>query len=121
MIVCLNKPFARLFKKADVDNENINEAIGEIIKGNCDPLGHKLFKKRIASMYQGKRGAYRSIVYYRSGDVMIFMHLFAKNEQDNITQKEFKELVLVARLYDSIQGQAIENAINKEIFQRWNY
>jgi hypothetical protein len=121
MIVCLNKVFARLFKKADIDDENINEAIREIVHGNCIPLGHKLFKKRIASRYQGKRGAYRGILYYRSGDLMVFMYLFAKNDRENITPKEMKELILIARLYDTLQSQAIENAINKETLKRWTY
>jgi hypothetical protein len=117
----MNKVFARLFKKADIDDENINEAISEIVQGNCIPLGHKLYKKRIASRYQGKRGAYRGILYYRSSDLMVFMYLFAKNDRENITPKEMKELILVARLYDTLQGQAIENAINKEILRRWTY
>jgi hypothetical protein len=121
MIVCLNKVFARLFKKADIDDEDINEAISEIVQGNCIPLGHKLYKKRIASRYQGKRGAYRGILYYRSGDLMVFMYLFAKNDRENITPKEMKELILIARLYDTLQGQAIENAINKETLKRWAY
>lgn len=117
----MNKVFARFYKKADINDEDFNEAISEIVQGNCIPLGHKLFKKRIASRYQGKRGAYRGILYYRSDDLMVFMYLFAKNDRENITPKEMKELILIARLYDTLQGQAIEKAINKEILKRWTY
>jgi hypothetical protein len=121
MVVCLNRVFARFLKKAEIGNENINEAVSEIIQGNCIPLGHKLFKKRIASRYQGKRGAYRSILYYRSGDLMVFMYLFAKNDRENITPKEMNELVQIAHLYDTMHGHAIELAIKEEKLRRWQY
>lgn len=121
MIVCMNKVFARFFKKADIDNRNINEAVTEIIQGNCISLGHRLFKKRIASRYHGKRGAYRSILYYRRGDLMVFMYLFAKNDREDITPKEMNELVQIAHLYDTMHGEAIELAIKEDKLRRWYY
>jgi len=121
MVVCMNKMFARFLKKADVDDENLNDAIGEIVHGNCIPLGHKLYKKRIASQHKGKRGSYRSILYYRSGDLMVFMYLFAKNDRENITPKEMNELVQIARLYDTMHGKAIDVAIMENRLTRWNY
>lgn len=60
----MNKVFAHFLKKADIGEENLNVAIGEIVYGNFIPLGYKLFKKRIASPHKGKRGSYRSILYY---------------------------------------------------------
>jgi hypothetical protein len=65
--------------------------------------------------------AYRSILYYRSGDLMVFMYLFAKNDRENITPKEMNELVQIARLYDTMHGQAIEMAIKEEKLRRWHY
>ncbi len=121
MVVCMNKMFARFLKKADIDDENFNEAIVEIVHGKCISLGHKLYKKRIASPHKGKRSSYRSILYYRSGDLMVFMYLFAKNDLDNITSKEMDELVQIARLYDTMHGKAIEAAITENRLMRWNY
>ena len=119
MIVCLNRVFARLLKKASIENDNINEAISEIVQGNCIPLGHKLFKKRIGSQFQGKRGAYRSILYYRNGELMVFVYLFAKSDRENITYKEMKELIQLARLYDTLDSRAVEAAIKEQRFWRW--
>jgi hypothetical protein len=121
MVVCFNSMFTCILKKADIDDGNINQAIGEIVQGNCIPLGHKLFKKRIASLHKGKRGSYRSILYYRNGDLMVFMYLFAKNDRENITPKEMNELVQIARLYDSMHERAIENSITGNRLTRWNY
>lgn len=121
MVVCMNRVFVRLLKKANIDDDTINEAIREVVQGNCVSLGHGLFKKRIASRYQGKRGAYRSILYYRSGRLMVFVYLFAKNDRENITPKEMNELVQIARAYDSLNGQSIEMAISQERLRRWKY
>ncbi len=121
MVVCMNRVFVRLLRKANIDDDTINAAIREVVQGNRVPLGHGLFKKRIASSYQGKRGAYRSILYYRSGRLMVFIYLFAKNDRENITPKEMNELVQIARAYDSLNGQSIEMAISQERLRRWKY
>lgn len=121
MIVCMSRIFGRFYKKSEIATSSINQAINEVVNGNCIPLGHKLFKTRIASMHRGKRGAYRSIIYYRSGDLMVFLYLFAKNAHENITLKELKELIEFARLYDTMQIQSIEKAIKEERLTRWNY
>ena len=56
MLVCMTRDFARLFKKADVGEKKLNEAIREIYAGNVIALGHKVFKKRIGSRFGRKRG-----------------------------------------------------------------
>ena len=121
MIVCINTVFARIFKKANIEVKSMNKIIQEVIQGNSIPLGHKLFKKRIPSQNQGKRGAYRSILYYRTGDLMVFVYLFAKNDVENISPKELKEMILLSRLFDTMHGQDIHKAILEGKLVRWNY
>lgn len=121
MIICMNRIFVRFYKKSGIDIANINQAINEVVNGNGIPLGHKLFKTRIASLNRGKRGSHRSIMYYRRGDLMVFLLLFAKNTHENISQKEMNELILIARLYDTMQLQSIEKAIKEERLMRWDY
>jgi len=121
MIVCINTVFARLFKKANIEVKSMNKTIQEVVQGNNTPLGHKLFKKRISSRNQGKRGAYRSILYYRNGELMVFIYLFAKNDIENITPKEMKEMIILSRLFDTMHDQEIQKAISEGKFVRWNY
>ena len=122
MHICLNRAFARLLKKADIDKTSFNSAIAEVLHGNSIALGHKLFKKRIAARHKGKSGGYRSILYYRSGELLVFVFLFAKKDRANITAKEMKELVELARMYDAnLQGKGIKRAIEKGILVRWDY
>jgi hypothetical protein len=71
MLICMTTDFARLLKKADIGEKKLNEAIREILKGYVIRLGRKVFKKRIGSRYGGKRGGYRSILYYQIDQVVI--------------------------------------------------
>ncbi|MFC1584661.1 type II toxin-antitoxin system RelE/ParE family toxin [Fibrobacterota bacterium] len=92
-----------------------------MIDGNCSSLGHKLYKKRIGSKTSGKRGSNRSIVYYRIGEVMIFLYLFAKNRKDNITQKEKRELQLLSKDYDEFNEKVIKQAVKINELVRYHY
>lgn len=122
MVVCLNRVFNRLLKKAHIDDTCINKAINEVLQDNVIQLGHNLYKKRIAARHKGKRGGYRSILYYRKDDLIVFMFLFAKKDRANIKPKEMKELIEIARNYDAnLIGKNIHRAIEKGILVRWNY
>jgi hypothetical protein len=68
---------------------------------------------RIRSEHKGKSGAYRSIVYYRKENFMIFMYLFAKNDQANLTPIEFKRFILVAREFDKADLNKINTLCTK--------
>ena len=44
----------------------------------------------------GKSGGFRTIVLFRSGERAIFVHGFAKSEQDNIDDDELAALEMLA-------------------------
>jgi len=119
MLVCMTRDFARLYKKADVGEKKLNEAIKEICAGNLIALGHKIFKKRIGSRFGGKRGGYRSIVYYRVEQA--FMYLYAKNEQENITEREKRAFIELAGALEQMDIATLHKAIDENKLVRWNY
>jgi hypothetical protein len=121
MLVCMTKDCARLLKKADIGEKKFNEAIREICAGNVIALGHKVFKKRIGSRFGGKRGGYRSILYYRIQHVIVFMYIYAKNEQEDITEQEKKAFIELAGLFDQMDSAAMMKAITENRLVRWNY
>ena len=51
-----------------------------------------LIKLRIARPRMGKRGGYRAILAYRSGDRAFFLFGFAKNEASNIDAEDAETL-----------------------------
>lgn len=121
MLVCMTRDFARLYNKADIGEKKFNEAISEICAGNVVALGHKVFKKRIGSRFGGKRGGYRSIVYCRIGQAIVFVYLYAKNERENITEREKKAFAEYAGVLEQMDIAALKKAIDENKLVRWNY
>ena len=61
MDIYLSKPFTWLARRDGLTDVHICQAIGEMNKGLIDAdLGAGLFKKRVATPGQGKRGGWRS-------------------------------------------------------------
>jgi len=121
MLVCMTRDFARLLRKADVGEKKLGAAIREICAGNVTALGHKIFKKRIGSRFGGKRGGYRSILYYRMDQAIVFLYLYAKNTQADITERDKKAFVELAGTLEQMDVLALHRAIAEHRLERWNY
>lgn len=112
------KAFNRQFKSERVPKSKFEEALFEIQQGLSTSLGHKLFKKRIGSKGRGKSGAFRTIYYLRVQEMVIFLHLFPKNVKGNISRKEFKELILLAKDLDTLSDSKINKLVKiKELIK----
>jgi hypothetical protein len=121
MIVGMTNDFNRLLRKADIGGNKLNKAITEILAGNVIPIGKKVYKKRIGSRFGGKRGGFRTILYYRMEKVIIFMYLYAKNEQADISDREKKAFVELSGIYDQMDEKLLLRAIKENKLIRWNY
>lgn len=76
-------------------------------------LGQNLFKKRIPRPGGGKRSGFRTIVAFKSSDneKVFFMYGFAKNERDNITEKETDGLGVIAKYYLEASEAVLNNLL----------
>lgn len=94
MRIFKTKPFSKDAKSEGLTDTAINEAIKEVQKGLVDAyLGGDLIKKRIGIGNKGKRGGVRTILVYKASATNIFcVHVFAKNDKDEITPKEREAL-----------------------------
>ncbi len=119
--VYLGKRFNREKLKLNIPKEKFDEAIKEITHGASDPLGHKLYKKRIGGTGRGKSGAYRAITYYRDGSLLIFIELFSKNDKENITDKEKQELILLSKELDLLTKEKIDSLVRSNKFIKYAY
>lgn len=89
MRVFKTKEFARQASKGGLSDQALCEAVGRAEKGLIDAhIGKFLIKQRIARAREGRSGGFRAILFYRQTDRVIFLHLFAKNEKDNLTRTE---------------------------------
>lgn len=118
--VLLDVEFGRWARKAGLSADAIRKAAEEIENGLVDArLGGFLIKKRIGAPGMGKRRAFRTIVAYREGARLIFLHGFAKNETGNITEKERAALSKLAESYMALSMnqilQMVEQALLMEV------
>ncbi|MCB1542767.1 MAG: type II toxin-antitoxin system RelE/ParE family toxin [Methylobacteriaceae bacterium] len=98
MLVFQNRSVARAARKEGLSDEACRKAIDNADRGLIDAdLGGGLIKQRIARQGGGKSGGYRSIIFYRRGDLAVMLHLFAKSDKANITATERDALGLLAK------------------------
>jgi hypothetical protein len=100
--------FAKAARKARIGDEELCEAIEEVIKGQADDLGGGVFKKRL------NRNMHRSIVLARGRRYWIYTYLFAKNDRANIDPDELVAFRALAALY----GKKTDAEIDREIRAR---
>ncbi len=87
------KWFHRWAAKEKLSDARLSEAIEEIRQGLVDAdLGGHVLKKRIALAGRGKSGSVRTLLAVKQGRHTFFVYGFAKNERDNIDDKEMNAL-----------------------------
>jgi hypothetical protein len=98
--VFATKVFARFARKAGLDDEHLCDAIARAERGLIDAdLGGNVIKQRVARLGGGRSGGYRTIIAVRALQRSVFLYGFAKNERDNIDEKELSDLKALAKHY----------------------
>ncbi len=103
MKVYLPKSFQRQADKEGVSDEACREAVRKAEKGLVDaPLGGGLIKQRISTGNRGAAKGSRAIIFYRRGELAIFLHIFAKQRKANLTKSELAEYLSLAGFLDAL-------------------
>jgi len=114
--VLKNRGFARAANKDGLLDQALRVAATEIEAGLIDArLGGFLLKKRIGKGGRGKSGGFRTIAAYRQQDRLVFLYLFAKNERDNITEKERVALSEIGDQYMRLSASMLDQLVIKGI------
>ena len=75
-------------------------------------LGAGLYKLRLAAKEgKGKSGGSRSILAFKSGSRVVWLHLFSKNEKGNICTSELKKLKLLSKILLDIPDDEVNKLI----------
>lgn len=121
-----NKTFARFADDEGISDAALCQAIEEVAQEKAVSLGGNVYKARVARPGAGKSGGYRTLICFRPkpSERAFFVFGFAKNERDNISDKElraFRELAnkLLRRTEDELNaavkgGELIEVFCNEE-------
>jgi hypothetical protein len=92
MHVFLTRGFHHDAKRLRVTDEDCREAIRRAESGLIDAaLGGGLIKQRIATGNRGAAKGSRAVVFYRRGELAVFLHVFSKSVKANLTNYELAE------------------------------
>ena len=89
------KYFKKYLKKDKHLLKELEKLIDEIKQNpkTGQPLGNNLYKIRIKGFNKGKSGGYRVINYISSGEEIIFVIIYAKNEYSNMAINKLEEIL----------------------------
>ena len=93
--------FAKAARKARIKDDELCQAIQEVMKGQADDLGGGVFKKRL------NKNMHRSIVVAKGGRYWIYEYLFAKKDRDNIDDDELEDFRTLAKSYATLSEEQI--------------
>lgn len=119
MRVFKHKSFHKWAKTEDLRDETLKRAIHELEKGLYEAnLGSGLYKKRVAMAGKGKRGGYRTLIAFKSGDRAFFVYGFAKNVRADIGEDEKKIYRKLARDLLGMDARSIQKMLeNGKLFE----
>lgn len=113
MKIYVTDDFQVFMKKANITDEIVAKAAGEIAQGLHDgnlDMG-KLFKKRIASPKQSKRDSNRSVVAVQGKESMFFIQGWRKSDIPKSGKEIPNKLLDAYKLF----GASLRNATSDEI------
>lgn len=119
MKVFKTKPFSYFMKQEGIEDHSLVDAVKRAEKGLIDAdLGGGVIKQRLTRKGQGKSSGYRTIILYKAKMKVFFVYGFAKNERDNINQKELRAFKKLASSMMNYTDAEIKEAIKfKELFE----
>jgi hypothetical protein len=113
----MTKHFAKWASRQRLPEHELAAALSEVQAGVFEAnLGGHLFKKRIRFEGQGKSGGGRTIICYKKDQLAIFLHGFAKNEKEKLSQKELYAFKEFAKILLNMSAESIAAAVKNGDF-----
>jgi hypothetical protein len=110
----MTKVFVRFARKERLDDKRLCEAITRAERGSIDAdLGATLIKQRVPRPGGGRSGGYRTVIAYRASKRSVFLYGFAKNERDNIDDRELVDLKKLATQLLNYTDDQIATAVKR--------
>lgn len=97
--------FAKAAKKTLIKDDELCEAMGEVLKGQCDDLGGGVYKKRL------NKNMHRSIVLSKGRRLWVYAYIFAKKDRDNIEDDELDGFRKIATAYDTLTDKQLSKLL----------
>ena len=111
MRIFQTKWFARWAAKEGLAEQALCNAVTELELGLIDAnLGGNVVKKRVGLGARGKSGGVRTILAFKMKERAFFLYGFAKNQRENIDDKELQALKVMAAHFLAYDSKAVDKA-----------
>lgn len=97
--------FAKAARKARISDDELYEAIAQVMKGQGDDLGGGVFKKRL------NKNQHRAIIITKAGRHWMYEYLFAKKDRANIEDNELVGFRRLAKIYAGLSDAQIAQLV----------
>jgi hypothetical protein len=112
MRIFKTRPFDKWAAKEGLTDTALRAAVEEMAQGLVDAdLGGHVYKKRVGLPGRGKSGGARTLLAYRVGSKAFFVYGYAKNERNNIDERELKTLKRLAAVMLSWDDAMLKQAL----------
>jgi len=119
MFSFLTKSFLREAEKIGISDGDCKEAIAKAERGLIDAnLGGGLIKQRIPVGNRGASKGARAIIFYRRGDLSVFLHAFGKGDKANLSMSELEIYLEAARALATISEKELQAAVSQKGWRR---
>lgn len=68
----------KILKKKGIKNQDLEDAIEDVLSGKAISLGANLYKVRVKDKHRGKSGSFRTIWFWKKKEMVILCHFFFK-------------------------------------------
>lgn len=117
--IYMPKDFARLARRSGLADAGLLDAVDRAETGKIDAdLGGGLIKQRVARPGEGRSGGFRVVVAYRKAERAIFLHMFPKSRQANLSAIELEVYQELAKLYDALTDEQLDRLVEKRGWKR---
>jgi hypothetical protein len=100
--------FAKEAHKAKIADEELCHAIRQVMQGQADDLGGRVYKKCLND------NMHRSIIVAKAGRHWIYAYLYAKKDRENIAPDELAAFKKLAKDYGRASDARIAALLNDE-------
>ena len=120
--VFVTREVSRQANKNGVSDADLIEAVRRAEDGLIDAnLGAHLIKQRVARSGGGRRGGFRTLLFFKEGERSVFLHMFGKNEKANISEDEKEALRLMAKELASLGNEEFAELVERRQWKEIAY
>lgn len=104
----LTRSFDRDAERDGISDEHCQESIRKAERGLVDAdLGGGLIKQRIPRGNQGAARGSRVVVFYKRGEIAVFLHVFPKSRKANLSRSELVEYLKAAQVLERLSEKEL--------------